>query len=61
VRNGIKFISSGQESHLLIYALSKLYYAPVKNKIFKHKMFSGVFSLNEKEVDFDKNDYFKFK
>ena len=61
MRNGVKFISLGQESNQLIYALSELYNVPIKNKFSKHNISATVFSLNEKEADFDKNDYFKFK
>jgi hypothetical protein len=61
VTNGIKFISIGQESDELINALSELYNEPLKKTFSKKTISATVFSLNKKDTDFSKNDYYKFK
>lgn len=61
VRNGVKFISTGQESDELINALADLYNEPIKKPFSKNRISATVFSLNKKDADFSKKDYYKFK
>lgn len=61
VRNGVKFISIGQESDELINALSELYDEPTKKPFSKKTISATVFSLNKQDADFSKKDYYKFK
>ena len=59
-RNSIQLISIGQESDQLIKALSELYKFPTK-KQFRKSISPSLFSLNEKEINRDSEDYFKLK
>jgi hypothetical protein len=61
VRNGVKFISIGQESDELINALSELYDEPNKKPFSKKVISATVFSLNQQDADFGKKGYYKFK
>ncbi len=61
VRNGVKFISIGQESDELINALSDLYNEPTRKPFSKKTISATVFSLNQQDADFNKNGYYKFK
>ncbi|PVD50583.1 hypothetical protein DC498_19345 [Terrimonas sp.] len=61
VKNGVKFISLGQESDKLINALFDLYNEPTKKTFSRNIISATVFSLNQQDTDFDKNGYYKFK
>lgn len=61
VRNGVKFTSIGQETDDLLKALAELYNVRTEKTFSKNKISATVFSLNQKEADLDKGDYYKFK
>src|SRR5580765_1716482 len=61
IRNGVKFISIGQESNELINALSDLYNEPTRKPFSKKVISASVFSLNQQDTNLDKNGYYQFK
>lgn len=60
-RNGIKLITIGHESDELIKALSELYKFPTTKPFTKSIIPISLFSLNEKAINLESKDYFKFK
>lgn len=61
ISNGIKIISIGEESDKFIKVLSELYNFPTVKPFSKSVIPSTTFSLNQKVVDLDEIDYYKFK
>lgn len=61
VLNGVQLKSIGEESDELVKALAELYKQHT-DKIFTKQIVSATaFSLNDKAVNLDKNDYYKLK
>ena len=61
VLNGVQLKSIGEESNELVKAFAELYKQHT-DKIFTKKTVSATaFSLNDKAVNLDKNDYYKLK
>jgi len=61
VLNGVQLKSIGQESDELVKALAELYKQPTEKIFTKQIVSATAFSLNEKAVNLDKNDYYKLK
>lgn len=61
VANAVQLKSIGQESDELVKALAELYKQPTNKGFTKNTISSTAFSLNEKFVNLDKNDYYKLK
>ena len=61
LRNGVIFTSIGQETDDLLKALAELYNVRTEKTFSKNKILATVFSLNQKEANLDKGDYYKFK
>ncbi|KXK37449.1 MAG: hypothetical protein UZ09_BCD002002013 [Bacteroidetes bacterium OLB9] len=61
VANAIQLKSIGQESDELVKALAELYKQPTNKGFTKQTISATAFSLNEKSVNLDKNDYYKLK
>jgi hypothetical protein len=61
VWNAVKFISIGQESNNLVFALAQLYNEPAETEFTKDVLAPTLFSLNQQDVHFDKPGYYKFK
>ena len=61
VSNAVQLKSLGQESDELIKALAELYKLPTDQGFTKEPIVANAFSLNEKPVNLDKNDYYKLK
>lgn len=61
VTDAVQFYSTGNESDELIKALAELYDNPTNKGFTKRKISTTVFSLNEKNVNLDKEDYYKLK
>lgn len=59
--NAVQLISIGQESDELVKALAELYNQPTDKGFTKQTISATAFSLNEKSVSLDKNDYYKLK
>lgn len=61
VANAVQLKSIGQESDELVKALAELYKQPTNKGFTKQTISATAFSLNEKSVNLDKNDYYKLK
>lgn len=61
VANAVQLKSIGQESDELVKALAELYKQPTNKSFTKQTISATAFSLNEKSVNLDKNDYYKLK
>jgi hypothetical protein len=61
VWNAVKFISIGQESNNLVFALAQLYNEPAERVFTKDVLTPTLFSLNQQDVNLDKPGYYKFK
>lgn len=61
VANAVQLKSTGQESDELVKALAELYNQPTNKGFTKQTISATAFSLNEKAVNLDKNDYYKLK
>ena len=61
VANAVQLKSIGQESDELVKALAELYEQPTNKGFTKQTISATAFSLNEKSVNLDKNDYYKLK
>ena len=61
VWNAVKFISVGQESDNLVFALAQLYNKPSYSLFTKDVLTPTLFSLNQQAVHLDKPGYYKFK
>lgn len=61
VANAVQLKSIGQESDELVKALAELYKQPTTKGFTKQTISTTAFSLNEKSVNLDKNDYYKLK
>lgn len=61
VANAVQIKSIGQESDKLIKALGELYQQQTNKSFTKQTISATAFSLNEKAVNLDKNDYYKLK
>ncbi|MEN9598457.1 MAG: hypothetical protein RL596_768 [Bacteroidota bacterium] len=61
IRNGIKFMTLGQQSDDFITALSELYEHPQLKIFSKNKISATLFSLNQHDTYLDKKGYYKFK
>ena len=59
--NAVQLKSLGQESDELVKALAELYKQATDKGFTKQTVSTTVFSLNEKPVNLDKNDYYKLK
>ena len=59
--NAVQLKSLGQESDELVKALAELYKQATDKGFTKQTVSATVFSLNEKPVNLDKNDYYKLK
>lgn len=59
--NAVQLKSIGQESDELVKALAELYKQPTNKGFTKQTISATAFSLNEKSVNLDKNDYYKLK
>ncbi len=61
VWNAVKFISIGQESNNIVFALSQLYNEPSDSLFTKEVLTPTLFSLNQQNVHLDKPGNYKFK
>jgi hypothetical protein len=61
VANAVQLKSIGQESDELVKALAELYKQPTDKGFTKQTISATAFSLNEKSVNLDKNNYYKLK
>lgn len=61
VANAVQLKSIGQESDELVKALAELYNQPTNKGFTKQTISATAFSLNDKSVNLDKNDYYKLK
>lgn len=61
VANAVQLKSIGEESDELVKALADLYDQHTNEGFTKHIISATAFSLNEKAVNLDKNDYYKLK
>jgi len=61
VANAIQLKSIGQESDELVKRWQELYKQPTNKGFTKQTISATAFSLNEKSVNLDKNDYYKLK
>lgn len=61
VANAVQLKSIGQESDELVKALSELYKQTTNKGFTKQTTSATAFSLNEKSINLDKNDYYKLK
>lgn len=59
--NAVQLKSIGQESDELVKALAELYKQSTNKGFTKQTISATAFSLNEKSVNLDKNDYYKLK
>ena len=59
--NAVQLKSLGQESDELVKALAELYKQATDKGFTKQTVSATAFSLNEKPVNLDKNDYYKLK
>lgn len=61
VANAVQLKSIGNESDELVKALAELYKKPITKGFTKQIISTTVFSLNEKSVNLEINDYYKLK
>ena len=61
VSNAVLLKSIGQESNEFVKALSELYGEPTNKSFSEETISATAFSLNEKDVNLDKKDYYKLK
>lgn len=61
VSNAVQISSIGKESDAFITALAALYHQTTNKSFTKKPIFASAFSLNEKAVNLDKQDYYRLK
>jgi hypothetical protein len=61
VSNAVRLNSIGQESDEFVKALAELYGQSTSKNFSSQTISATAFSLNEKKVNLDKNDYYKLK